>query len=96
MEPQMVKNLHAMVGARIVARIPVLDQEDMVVVQLHRVEIAGIWIESQDFNEVILKRVGIAASATALVLFIPFSGIDYILGSVNSPALSEAALGLAE
>ena len=34
------------------------------------------------------------ASITTLVLFIPFSGIDYIISSVECVALSETALGL--
>lgn len=88
--------LREMTGTLIVARIPVLDPEEMVTVRLHKVESSGVWIESQDFHEAVLKRVGMAASTTSLVLFIPFSGIDYIVASVNSTVLSEAAFGLAE
>lgn len=88
--------LREMIGTLIVARIPVLDQEEMVTVRLHKVEASGVWVESQDFNEAMLKRVGMAASTTSLVLFIPFSGIDFIVASLSSTALSEAALGLAE
>ena len=92
----MLRTLEDMTGEMIVARIPALDQEDMVRVRLHKIEGSGIWIESQDFNEAMLKRVGMAASARGLVLFVPFSSIDFIVSSVSSPALSEAAFGLGE
>ena len=85
-----------MIGKFIVTRIPALDRENMVLVRLHKVEESGIWIESQSFNETMLQKFGMAASATTLVLFIPFSGIEFIVSSVSSISLSEAAFGLGE
>jgi len=88
--------LRHMIGKFIVTRIPALDRENMVLVRLHKVEESGIWVESQSFNETMLQKFGMAASATTLVLFIPFSGIEFIVSSVSSISLSEAAFGLGE
>ena len=92
----MLRDLNGMIGKMIVARIPALDQEDMVTARLHKVEANGIWVESQSFNEAILERVGMTASLRGLVLFVPFSSIDFVVSSVSSPALSEAGFGLVE
>ena len=88
--------LRHMIGKFIVARIPVLDGGNMVLVRLLKVEESGIWVESQNFNETMLQKFGMAASATTLVLFVPFSGIEFIVSSVNSTVLSETAFGTGE
>jgi hypothetical protein len=88
--------LKNMVGETIMARIRALDKEDMVLVKLHKVEASGIWVESQDFTETVMSRCEIAASRTTVIMFIPFHGVDYILGSVDSMSLSEKAFGLGE
>jgi hypothetical protein len=72
-----------MLGKFIVARIPALDRENNVFVRLHRVEMAGIWIESKTFNQEMLEKYDIAASITTLVLFIPFNGLEYVISSVE-------------
>jgi hypothetical protein len=94
MEQPTVLSLREMVGTLIVARIPALDKENNVFVRLHRVEMSGIWVESKTFNQDMLDKYEIPASITTLVLFIPFSGIDYIISSVECVSLSETALGL--
>ena len=94
MEQPTVLSLREMVGTLIVARIPTLDKENNVFVRLHRIEMSGIWVESKTFNQDMLEKYEIPASITTLVLFIPFSGIDYIISSVECVSLSETALGL--
>lgn len=96
MEQPTVLSLREMVGTLIVARIPVLDKENNVFVRLHRVEMSGIWVESKTFNQDMLEKYEIPASITTLVLFIPFSGIEYIISSVECVSLSETALGLSD
>jgi len=93
MEP-LVKSLTEMIGDLIVTRIPVLDKENKIVVRLHKVEEGGIWVESQAFNEAMLEEYEMPVSVTSLLLFIPFSGIDYIVSSLHTIALSETAFGL--
>ena len=92
----MALNIREMIGRFIVARIPALDRENMVLVRLHKVEASGIWVENQNFNETMLQKFGMAASATTLVLFVPFSGVEFIVSSLSSIALSETAFGLGE
>jgi len=94
MEQPTVLSLREMVGTLIVARIPALDKDNNVFVRLHRVDMGGIWIESKTFNQEMLEKNEIPASMTTLVLFIPFSGIEYIIASVECVSLSETALGL--
>jgi hypothetical protein len=94
MEQPTVLSLREMVGTLIVACIPALDKENNVFVRLHRVEMSGIWVESKTFNQEMLEKYEVPASMTTLVLFIPFSGIKYIIASVECVSLSETALGL--
>jgi len=89
-----MRTLKSMIGEMIVVRIPVLDTEDMILVRLHKVDAHGIWIESQQFSEAILKRVGVTFSRTTIILFIPFQKVDFILSSENMFCLSETAFGL--
>jgi hypothetical protein len=63
-------------------------------VQLHKVEQYGIWIESQDINEVILSSRNLPSTPQTLVIFVPWSEVFLILGSADTPALSEKAFGL--
>jgi hypothetical protein len=89
-----MRTLRSMTGEMIVVRIPVLDAEDMILVRLHKVDAHGIWVESQQFSESILKRVGVTFSRTTIILFIPFHKVDFILSSENMFCLSETAFGL--
>ena len=89
-----MRSLKSMVGEMIILRVPALDSEEMSLVKLHAVETNGIWIESQGFTDAMRKKLGLTASATTLVLFIPFQGIEFIVGSRNSLCLSESAFGI--
>jgi hypothetical protein len=89
MEQPTVPSLREMVGTLIVARIPALDKDGNVFVRLHRVEMSGIWVESKTFNQDMLEKYEIPASITTLVLFVPFSGIEYIISSVECVSLSD-------
>jgi hypothetical protein len=93
MESQ-VRTLKEMIGELIVARIPVLDKDGMVFVRLHKVEANGIWIESHTFNQDLLEKHGVPVSTTTLLLFVPYTSIDYVVASIETIALSETALGL--
>jgi hypothetical protein len=88
-----MRSLKSMVGEMIILRVPVLDSEEMSLVKLHAVETNGIWIESQDFTDAMMKKLQLTASATTLVLFVPFQSIEFIVGSNNSLCLSERAFG---
>lgn len=91
-----MRSLKSMVGEMIILRVPVLDREEMSLVKLHAVESSGIWIESQDFTDAMMKKLQLTASSTTLVLFVPFQSIEFIVGSKNSLCLSEKAFGLSD
>jgi hypothetical protein len=89
-------SLKNMIGTVVIARIRAIDNEEMVLVKLHKVEAAGVWIEDQNFTDKLMLRCGIAASRTIPVVFVPFQGIDFILGSIDSLSLSERAFGVSD
>ena len=89
-----MRTLKKMVGEVIIARIPVLDEYELSLVKLHGVDANGIWIESQEFTESMMKKLKLTTSAITLVLFVPYPRIDFVVGSVDSLCLSETALGL--
>lgn len=91
-----MRPLKSMVGETIIVRVPILDPEEMSLVRLHGVDANGIWIECQDFTDALMKRCRLATSVTTPVLFVPFTSIEFILGSVRSLSLSESAFGLGE
>jgi hypothetical protein len=90
-----MRSLKSMVGEMIILRVPALESEETLV-KLHAVEASGIWIESQDFTDAMMKKLQLTASATTLVLFLPFQSIEFIVGSKNSLCLSERAFGLSD
>ncbi len=90
----MLRNLRAMRGTLVVASIPALERNRLVLVRLREVEPTGIWVESQDFTERMMATLGLVASTTMLVLFVPFPSIEFIVTSTESVSLSETGLGL--
>src|SRR5438876_726168 len=91
-----MRSLKSMVGEMIILRVPVLDPEELAMVKLHAVDASGIWIESQDFTDAMMKKMQLTSSATTLILFLPFQSIEFIVGSKNSLCLSERAFGLSD
>ena len=89
-----MRSLKSMVGEMIIIRIPALNQDEMSLVKLHGVEANGLWVESQDFTDSMMKKCNLAASITTVLLFVPFSSIEFIVGRYHSFALSETAFGL--
>jgi hypothetical protein len=93
-EMQNARPLKCLEGSMIVAFIPALDRKELSLVRLHKVEPAGIWIESQEFTERMMKQFAAAVSQTTLLMFVPFHGVSYIVSSIKAVSLSEEALGL--
>ncbi len=86
-------NLSEMVGNTVIASVPFL-QEDPLLFKLHGTEQSGLWLESQDITEELLKKLGLPAAQNTVVLFVPFAQIRCVFGNVASPALSREAFGL--
>jgi hypothetical protein len=92
-----MQTLKGLVGTLVIASIPALNnEEEMVLVKLHKVESAGVWVEHQGFTDRMLLRCQIAVSRTTVIVFVPFEGVNFILSSIDSVALSETAFGLGE
>jgi hypothetical protein len=79
-------------GTVIAGRFRPIDGTPLQRVKLHKVEQYGIWIESQAVTDQILANAGANASPKTGVLFLPWSEVIVILGSIEAPSLSEAML----
>jgi len=89
-----MKTLKEMEGEEIVALIPFIHQTHLQRVILHRVEDAGLWLESQNLIEAMLKTINQGASPKTAVFFLPWHQISFLLGSLDKTAISEKSLGL--
>ena len=92
----MTTRLRQMIGQTVVAKIPAIDPDDLVLVKLLEIEPVGVWVESEDYNQTMLRQFKMPTSTTTLLLFVPFSEIEFLVTSINSVSLSLRALGLAE
>jgi len=69
----LMRTLQSMIGEVIIARIPLLDADGMMLLKLHGVETNGIWVESQDFtNEAHGEVSTSSALVTTPLVFLPF------------------------
>jgi hypothetical protein len=89
----MAIRLHNMIGETLLASVPRLNPQ-YAEFKLLAVDVGGIWVESQDYVEMILKKANMSGALKTPVIFLPFSSIDYITVLQDSPALSETSLGL--
>ena len=91
-------NFQQMIGGNIVAIIPIFnstnEQGRMKQYKLHGVESGGLWLESQETTDFILKQAGVSASPKTAIFFVTFQNISLVMASLDSPALSEKAFGL--
>lgn len=85
-------SLEDLVGHVVGIKIPCLDSRTTVRVRLHAVEHSGLWIESQQITDWVLSLHGASSSPKSGVLFFPFSQIEFVVGSVDVPSLSDQAL----
>jgi hypothetical protein len=87
-------NLESMIGTEIKAIVPFLHETTIQRLILHGVEDAGIWVESQAFTNQLLETFHLATSPKTAVFFLPWHQIVAILGSLDSPSLSEREFGV--
>ena len=90
----LMRTLQSMIGEVIIARIPLLDADGMMLLKLHGVETNGIWVESQDFTNELMEKFHFFSSRTTPLVFLPFDKIDFIIASLDSLSLSERAFGI--
>ena len=58
------------------------------------VEAGGLWLESQQFNEMIMGALKLSATLQKPLMFFPYSEIFYAIVYVEGVALSEERLGV--
>ena len=86
-------SLQGLVGHKIIALIPALHPSILTQVTIHAVEVGGIWIEHDPMTQKIMRDMKQAVSEKTVVLFVPYSGIDYVVGWIEKTSLSESAFG---
>jgi hypothetical protein len=86
-------SLQGLVGHKITALIPALHPSILTQVTIHAVEVGGIWIEHDPMTQKIMRDTKQAVSEKMVVLFVPYSGIDYVVGWIEKTSLSESAFG---
>jgi len=86
--------LQGMVGEDILARIPIIDPTKLVTVKLHGVEVGGLWIEYEPLLQTFMNDASAAMSTHRPIFFLPFGKVDFVVGFLESLALSEKAFGV--
>lgn len=86
-------SLQTLIGKQVSALIPVLHPSTLTEITIHAIEVGGIWIEHNPMTQKILRDTNQAASEKTVVLFVPYSGIGYLVGWIEKTALSESAFG---
>ena len=90
----MIRSLKDYEGCEILARIPQLNTEPggLSMVLLHKVEDAGIWIESQKLTDCMLDIRGAAMVDRTPIIFFPWAQVLFLKSSRDSVAISTKGL----
>jgi hypothetical protein len=84
-----VPSLESLVGSVVGMRVPIVHLENTIHAKIHRVESSGLWIESAEITDLLLTAASKTAAPRTLILFFPFSQIDFVTGYLDVPSLSE-------
>jgi hypothetical protein len=87
-------SLSECVGRNILIRAISVDENRPVFVKLLGIENGGIWLESQQKTNEILRFLERDSAPKTPVFFLPFSSIAWISYWMDIPSLSETALGI--
>jgi len=79
-------SLNSLIGEEILVQLNKMSPDESVVMKLHAVEQAGIWIESQAITNAMLAKAGVSSAGKTPVLFIPFHVIDFVLSFAEGPS----------
>lgn len=86
-----MRDLHSLIGEEISALIPFFHPTKLQILTLHGVENGGIWVENQKYTNQFLESIGLATAPKTMIFFLPWHQIATILGSLETPSLSEKA-----
>jgi len=81
-------NLESLVGRTVGMRIPALGLNKTIHAKVLGVELSGLWIEAAEITETLLTAAGQTIAPRTLILFYPFSQIEYVMEFVEVPSLS--------
>jgi hypothetical protein len=62
--------------------------------KLVAIDAGGIWVESQDYVNEMLKKTKLQHAPLTPVLFLPFSSIEHLVYLHEAHSISEESLGL--
>jgi hypothetical protein len=86
-------SLSNFVGETLMAKIPAFRDGAIITIKLLGVEHAGIWIESSDLMEDMLKGTTHTMTAKTVVVFLPYAQILAIYHLKDSPWISRKLTG---
>lgn len=86
-----MKLLNDMIGEDILASIPSIHPTDLQVVKLHGVEQGGLWLESENLTQTMLRSLKMAASSRTPIFFVPYHEIRVLIQGTDKVSLSEEA-----
>lgn len=81
-------SLAKLVGRVVGMRVPIIHHVKTIHAKVHGVESSGLWIESPEITELLLRTANQEASPKTLVLFFPFSEIDFVMEFVETAGSS--------
>ena len=88
-----MKSLKELEGTTVAMLSPTLHVTAFQRVKLHKVEDAGVWIESQTVTERILKGLGASMSPKTGIFFLPWTSVTMIMSSLDDvPSISDSML----
>ena len=81
------------VGQTILIRIPRLESNGLIAVNLLDIDRGGIWIENEKLAKTLLKNLGVSSVPRTPVFFVPYQEISFCIGYIEKTHLDEEALG---
>lgn len=74
-----MEDLRSLIRHKVLANIPIFHSSELYEFTLHGVEEGGLWLENDKTTQQILKAAGLGSSPRAVIFFIPFDKINFII-----------------
>lgn len=85
--------LESLIGKKVLACISMMGNTKLNEIVIHGVETGGLWIESEKYARLWVEKLDVPAIRTPL-FFVPYSGIQFVLHSLEKLELSEEKFGV--
>lgn len=87
-------NLDSLIGQMILI-LPTWSQDGIYLrANLIGVDPGGVWVDSQEITEYVLRSLGAQATPKSLAVFLPFAQLRFAIAARDVPSLDEKAFGL--